>query len=119
MSKKPWLRTNPSLLSTPLSLLSPSQLTMTITIKNRQTLADIAIQQYGTLEAITPLAIANNIPITHTLQPGTTLTIPAISINRRMQQYCLAHHITPATALTKEQKETIRTFTHQFNKTFQ
>ena len=46
---------------------------MTVTVKNRQTLSDIAIQVYGSVEAVVALAEANGVSITDDLPAGMVL----------------------------------------------
>ncbi|MFR8837908.1 hypothetical protein [Bacteroides nordii] len=58
---------------------------MKVTVLPDQTLADIAIQEYGAPEAVFLLAQANDISPTATLTPGTTLERPDKVFNREMQ----------------------------------
>ncbi len=90
---------------------------MNVTAKDGQTLADIAVQEYGSLEALPALAIANGLPLSCAPAPGTVLTLPDAVYNRSMQQYCKANDVSPTTArdnaalslgIFSEQ------FTHQF-----
>lgn len=67
---------------------------MEVEVKDGQTLADIAIQEYGSLEA---LPAANAIGMTDTLEAGSRLQLPDISFNRLIQQYCKANDVSPAT----------------------
>lgn len=66
-------------------------------MKDGQTLADIAIQEYGSLEALPALAAANAIGMTDTLEAGSRLQLPDVSFNRLIQQYCKANDVSPAT----------------------
>ena len=70
---------------------------MEVDVKDGQTLADIAIQEYGSLEALPALAAANAIGMTDTLEAGSRLQRPDVSDNRLIQQYCKANDVSPAT----------------------
>ncbi len=70
---------------------------MNTTIKDGQTLADIAIQEYGSLEALPSLALANGMSLSDIPTPGATITLPDKTFNRSMQQYCKARDVSPAT----------------------
>ena len=43
---------------------------ITVTVRRRQTLSDICLQVYGTLEGIMALARANGLAASEELQPG-------------------------------------------------
>ena len=68
---------------------------MEVEVKDGQTLADIAIQEYGSLEALPALAAENG--MTETLAAGSRLQLPDVSFNRLIQQYCKANDVSPAT----------------------
>ncbi len=70
---------------------------MEVEVKDGQTLADIAIQEYGSLEALPALAAVNGIGMTDTLAAGSRLQLPDVSFNRLIQQYCKANDVSPAT----------------------
>ncbi|MEZ7706697.1 hypothetical protein O3680_12955 [Prevotella melaninogenica] len=59
---------------------------MEVEVKDGQTLADIAIQEYGSLEALPALAAANGIGMAETLAAGSRLQLPDVSFNRLIQQ---------------------------------
>ncbi len=71
---------------------------MTVTVKDSQTLADIAIQEFGAFEALPALALANGLSLSDIPEPGTVLTLPDAVYNRPMQLYCKARSVSPATA---------------------
>ena len=71
---------------------------MNVIVKDGQTLADIAIQEYGAFEALPALALANGLALSDIPTPGTALTLPEAVYNRTMQQYCKARSVSPATA---------------------
>lgn len=70
---------------------------MTVTVQNRQTLSDIAIQVYGDIRGVTLIAQANNISITDNLTPGTELDCPEVVLDQYLQNWVTKRHITPAT----------------------
>ena len=71
---------------------------MTVTVQNRQTLSDIAVQVYGDIRGIEALMEANGISATDSLTPGTVLECPEREYDRYMQSYVSKRGITPATA---------------------
>ncbi len=91
---------------------------MTVTVLDGQTLADIAIQEYGALEALPALALANAMALSDIPTPGTALTLPDTVFNRSMQQYCKAHSVSPATARDNAGLR-LGIFTRQFQTQFQ
>ncbi len=69
----------------------------TITIQERQTVWDIALQYCGDVEAVFQIIDINDISITEILSAGTTLTVPN-AINKRVADYYNNNGISPATA---------------------
>ena len=49
---------------------------MEVTVKDGQTLADIAVQEHGTWEAALDMAMENGVSLTDTLEAGRTLRLP-------------------------------------------
>lgn len=76
---------------------------MTVTVQNRQTLSDIAIQVYGDIRGIEALMEANSISATDALIPGTVLECPEREYDRYMRTYVSTRGITPATAEESEE----------------
>jgi hypothetical protein len=74
---------------------------MQITVQNRQTLLDIALQELGSAEAVFELAVVNNCSITGDLDAGRVLDIPAVSqyVRRQIADYYRVNGINPATQL--------------------
>lgn len=69
-----------------------------ITVRNKQSLLDIAIQEAGTIEAVFEIAAANNLSLTDQLSPGMALGIPSLAIiDREVQEYYKNKGIRPAT----------------------
>lgn len=91
---------------------------MKTTVKDGQTLADIAIQEYGSWEAMMSIAQKNGISITDVPEPGTALTIPDGTWNMVMQSYCKNNDVSPATARDNGNIR-LRIFGEEFTKQFQ
>lgn len=61
-----------------------------ITIISNQSVFDVAIQAFGSVNAAFDLAFANNLSITSDLQPGQTLIIPeSLFLNQDVKNYFL------------------------------
>ena len=86
---------------------------METTVRDGQTLADIAVQEYGSLEAVVRLALTarDNRPT------GKSLNLHEGEYNRPMRLYCQAHGIAPAT-LRGDGGTRTRIFNETFNETF-
>ena len=67
-------------------------------IKDGQTLADMAIQEFGSWEAMIAIARENNMSMTEVPDAGTELAMPDATWNRTMQNYCRDNDVSPATA---------------------
>ena len=91
---------------------------MKTTVKDGQTLADIAIQEYGSWEAMMAIAQKNGISITNVPEPGTALTLPDGTWNMVMQNYCKNNDVSPATARDNADIH-LRIFGEEFTKPFQ
>ena len=86
---------------------------METTVRDGQTLADIAVQQYGALEAVVRLAL----DVSDTPPTGKPLSLHEGEYNRPMRLYCQAHGIAPAT-LRGDGGTRARIFNETFNETF-
>lgn len=73
----------------------------TVTVLFGQTLADIAVQEYGKLEAVCDIAKENALSITDTLPDGVVLKLPDIVYDKKIQEYFKQKRIKPATDLTE------------------
>jgi len=62
-----------------------------------QSLFDIAIQECGSVEAVTAIAVLNDISVTDDLQVGQLLQIP-MPVNKQVAKYYKSHNLKPATA---------------------
>lgn len=87
------------------------------TVKDGQTLADVAIQEYGSWEAMIDIARENNMSMTEVPNAGTELTMPDATWNRTMQNYCKNNDVSPATARDQGNVR-LRIFDEEFNETF-
>ena len=87
------------------------------TVKDGQTLADVAIQEYGSWEAMIAIARENNVSMTEVPNAGTELAMPDASWNRTMKNYCLNNDVSPATARDHGDVR-LRIFDEEFNEPF-
>ncbi|MCI7747793.1 MAG: LysM domain-containing protein [Paraprevotella sp.] len=87
------------------------------TVKDGQTLADVAIQEYGSWEAMISISRENGISMTEVPNAGTELTMPDATWNRTMQNYCKSNDVSPATA-RDQGNVSLRIFDEEFNETF-
>lgn len=90
---------------------------METTVRDGQTLADIAVQEYGALEAVVRLAMDNGMGVSQTPPTGMRLRLHDAEYNRPMLRYCQAHGIAPAT-LRGDGGQRARIFNETFNDTF-
>lgn len=67
-------------------------------VKDGQTLADIAIQEYGSLDALADIAMINGMAMTEVPDAGTVLQLADKVYDRVMQDYCKVNNVSPATA---------------------
>ena len=81
-----------------------------ITAKSGQTLADVAIQTKGTIEALVDIAQINDVSLTSVPPVGMELKIPDNNYNPTLNYYVKSRGISPATAAEPGQ----RIFTEQF-----
>lgn len=91
---------------------------MNVIVKARQTLADIAIQEYGDLRAVVVIAAENDLSVTDDIKPGIVLKCPEIIYNRYLQRYVSVNNISPATAIGSGDGIVFRIFTNEFNNVF-
>lgn len=91
---------------------------MKVRVKDGQTLADISIQEYGSLEAAMEFARFNGIAITDIPVPGSELQLQDVVYDRTMADYCKVNGVSPAT-----QRDTsgvkLRIFTEEYTKEFE
>lgn len=89
-----------------------------ITVLPNQTLLDIAMQEYGTAEAVFLLAQENLISPTERLAVGMELKRPDVILNKEMENYCKANRVSPATLENSHSDITLRIFTEEFTEQF-
>lgn len=81
---------------------------MPITVLNNQSLLDVAIRYFGTVEAVLAIAILNRISITQELVPGQVLELPNLDYGyQEIVTFFNVNKKQPATALTEENKAII------------
>lgn len=91
---------------------------MEVTVLQRQSLSDIAVQVYGSLAGVIAIARANNISVSTDLKAGTVLKCPDVIYDNYMQTYVRKNGIRPATAYDGRGELPSRIFTHQFTYEF-
>lgn len=91
---------------------------MKVTVQQRQTLSDIAIQMYGDVSAAAAIAQANDICITDELTPGTELYCPEVVYNLYLQNYVSKINVKPATEIDPEGGIPSKIFSKQFTQEF-
>lgn len=75
-------------------------------VKHNQSLFDICIKAYGSIEPIFDLAAANNMQLTEVLYPGQEIAIPELeTIDQDIVDYYYENEIEPATALSQLDNE--------------
>lgn len=89
---------------------------MKVIVLPNQTLSDIAIQEYGAIEAVFLLAQTNDISPTSSLIVGASLECPDRVYNRSVQDYCKKNNVSPATAGVVISMN--RIFTDEFSEQF-
>jgi len=72
-------------------------------LSENQSLLDVAVQTSGTLSAVFELALINGLSVTDDLMPGQSLELVDES-NADVVNYYTARNLTPATALTADDK---------------
>ena len=87
---------------------------MKVTVRQRQTLSDIAVQVYGDVSGVVALARANGLPVTAELVPGQVLACPDVTYDNYLQVYVRRNGIVPATLYDGLGEISQRTFTEQF-----
>lgn len=88
---------------------------MQITVKDRQSLADIAVQYLGGVEGIFALAERNGISITAKLEDGQTLDWELTdTVDATVQKTYAAQGIEPATDIPQKEMEALLTATKKY-----
>lgn len=74
---------------------------MSIKVLQAQSLADIALQYCGTLQALFDIAVLNGLSITQELEPGQELELPDTDYGfKEVVNYYRANKLEPATSDT-------------------
>lgn len=90
---------------------------MKVVVLAGQTLADIALQVYGSVEGVFVLAQENGLEVTDTLLPGQELEYqPENVLNKGVTQYYATERIYPATSFDRNISEGV--FDETFDLTF-
>lgn len=88
------------------------------TVKDGQTLADVAVQEFGSWEAMIAIARENGMSMTEVPSAGTVLAMPDATWNRTMQNYCKDNDVSPATARDQSNVR-LRIFDEEFTEEFE
>lgn len=91
---------------------------MEVRAKDGQTLSDIAIQEYGSLEAVMELARVNGMSVTEIPGAGRELKLAEGSWNKAMSSWCKSHGVSPATERDASGLKQ-RIFTEEFTEEFE
>lgn len=62
-----------------------------------QTLADMAIQTKGSIEALVDLAYLNEVSVTEVFEPNQTIELPDKTYNTTIESYVKSRGVSPAT----------------------
>lgn len=90
---------------------------MKVEVLEGQSLIDIALQVYGSIEGVFTLAMENGLSVTDSLQSGQSLDYsPENIIDKRVTQQYKVQNIRPATAFTSDLDR--RIFDDSFDTTF-
>lgn len=92
---------------------------MKVTVFQRQTLADIALEVYGDISGLPEIARTNDVSITADLEPGTVLLCPDVVFDAYLQNYVRKNGIVPATAYDGDGEIRQRIFTPEFTLEFE
>ncbi len=90
---------------------------MEVIVKDGQTFADIAVQEYGSFEAALQLAKDAGASISDVPAVGRSLQLHQKVYNRVMQHHCKTNGVMPATERDFSGQR-LRIFTDEFNETF-
>ena len=83
-------------------------------VQSGQTWADLAVQHFGTLEAVVELAMTNVASLSDDPAPGQLIWLPDRVWDAPQQSYCKKHGVQPATA-RDESGERPSVFAEEFN----
>lgn len=70
---------------------------MKVKVISRQTLADVAVQVYGTVEAMPVICKANKLSLSDDLVTGQVLECPEKVFDQYLQDYARNNNLIPAT----------------------
>lgn len=90
---------------------------MKVTVKDGQTLADVAVQECGSWEAMIEIARENGMSMTEIPAACSELTVPGNTWNSAVQDYCKANDVSPATARDRGNVR-LRIFEEEFKEQF-
>lgn len=91
---------------------------MKVTVRAGQSLMDVALQEYGALEAVLLLAWENGVSPTEDPAAGAELERPDAVFDRAMERYFRRGGVSPATARTETSAADAGIFTGTFTLQF-
>lgn len=80
---------------------------MNVSVIEQQSLFDISISKYGSINQVFKIGLINNIAITDALIPGDSIVLDDTIINNEIVNYITSRSIEPATGLKNEDVATI------------
>ena len=80
---------------------------MTVTVIEQQSLFDISIAKYGSINQVFAIALENNISITDDLIASASIVLAGTIVNQEIVNYITSRSIEPATGLSNESARTI------------
>lgn len=89
-----------------------------IQVRSNQSLLDIAVQEYGSAEAVFLLAEANGMQAAEVLSTAEEVYRPDKVVNKSMENYCKTNRVRPATNENVDTDLPLRIFTEQFTKQY-
>lgn len=81
---------------------------MEVTVLNKQSLLDVALQHTGTVANAFDIAVANQISVSDFVEPGSVLIIPEVILNVEILNYFKVKKLKPATAFIDGENITVK-----------
>lgn len=92
---------------------------MKVTVLAGQSLADVAVQVYGSVQGVVALAKANRMGVADVPDAGRILDVPEeVAGVKGIGEYYKRHRICPATNMRNDSGIRLRVFTGQFTTEF-
>lgn len=76
---------------------------MKANVIHKQSILDLSIQLYGSIDEVFALAVANNLSVTAVIPPNTIIEVPEIEVSEPLtRNYYKSKNLKPSTALNTE-----------------